>query len=92
MNAAWHYVHAVPFDSASPVRSRKEVSHCVFLFENHLAATGERLGENGVIVYDETDLVETTAPLVKLLSRFGTTVNVDDEPEAADLLQAELNL
>jgi hypothetical protein len=86
MNGSWNFLQEVSFDSSSPRRSRKEVSHCVFLFEHALRESGS------LILYDQTDLVAESYPLLELLRRFGPTVNVDNTDNAAEAINERLGL
>lgn len=86
MNGSWHYLQEVSFDSGNPVRSRKEASHCAFLFEHALQ------DEGGLILYDDTDVSEPILPLVDLLSTFAPIVDVDDRDAAAGLIQDKIGV
>jgi hypothetical protein len=87
LNGAWHYLQEMPFDPGRPRVSRKEASHCAFLFEH--ANWGR---ENSVILYDSSDLSESSAGLLEMLASFAPVVDVDRTEDAAEALHENLNL
>jgi hypothetical protein len=87
MNGNWHYLQEVPFDPGKPRVSRKEASHCAFLFEY---ANWSR--EDGLILYDSSDLSAHSMDLLKMLEGFAPVVDVDHEDHAAEVLHTSLKL
>lgn len=87
MNGDWHYLQEVPFDPGKPRVSRKEASHCAFLFEH---ANWSK--EDSLILYDSSDLSGHSLRLLKMLEGFAPVVDVDREDDAAELLHTSLKL
>lgn len=87
MNGTWHYLQEVPFDPGKPRVSRKEASHCAFLFEH--ADWGK---EDSLILYDGSDLSAHSTRLLKMLEGFAPVVDVDRRDEAAEKLHTSLKL
>lgn len=87
MNGDWHYLQEVPFDPGKPRVSRKEASHCAFLFEH---ANWSK--EDSLILYDSSDLSAHSARLLKMLEGFAPVVDVDRQDDAAELLHTSLKL
>jgi hypothetical protein len=87
MNGEWHYLQEMPFDPGKPRVSRKEASHCAVLFEH---AGWNR--DNSLILYDGTDLSESSAGLLEMLQSFAPVVDVDHTDAAAKVLHDSLNL
>jgi hypothetical protein len=87
MNGYWNYLQVMPFDPAHARTSRKEASHCAFLFEH-----SDVVRENGVILYDQTDLPANQYRFLELLMALAPVVNVNDTEHAAEALQGHLNL
>jgi hypothetical protein len=87
MNGEWHYLQEMPFDPGKPRVSRKEASHCAFLFEH---ANWDR--DDCLILYDGSDLSEHSAGLLKMLEGFAPVVDVDRTDDAAELLHTSLKL
>lgn len=86
-NGTWHYLQEMPFSPDKPRASRKEASHCAFLFE-HLPA----IQESGAILYDESDITDGQYQLLEMLMQIATTVDVNKTDYAADRLQKHLHL
>lgn len=86
MNGDWHFLQEMPFDPGSTRRSKKEASHCAFLFEHAAELKG------GMILYDQADIPVGQWAILELLMQYGTTVNVNDIEEAAERLQKGLAL
>jgi hypothetical protein len=87
MNGTWHYLQEMPFDPGKPRVSRKEASHCAFLFEHaHWAR------EDSLILYDSTDLSAHSTGLLKMLEGFAPVVDVDRTDDAAEILHTSLKL
>jgi hypothetical protein len=87
MNGDWHYLQEMPFDPGKPRVSRKEASHCAFLFEH---AGWSR--EDSLILYDGSDLSGHSAELLKMLEGFAPVVDVDRTDDAAETLHTSLKL
>lgn len=87
MNGSWHYLQEMPFDPGKPRVSRKEASHCAFLFEHANWAK-----EDGLILYDGSDLSGHSQDLLKMLSGFAQVVDVDHLDDAAEALHTSLKL
>jgi len=87
MNGDWHYLQEMPFDPGKPRVSRKEASHCAFLFEH---AKWKR--EDSLILYDASDLSGHSTELLKMLESFAPVVDVDRTDDAAELLHTSLKL
>ena len=87
MNGDWHYVQMMPFDPARPRISRKEASHCVFVFEHASWAEGQ-----GLIVYDGSDIAVGSYELLGMLKQFAPIVDVREPEEAASALRQHLSL
>ncbi len=87
MNGDWHYLQEMPFDPGKPRVSRKEASHCAFLFEH---AEWDR--EDSLILYDGSDLSDHSSGLLKMLEGFAPVVDVDRLDDAAEQLHKGLKL
>lgn len=87
MNGTWHYLQEMPFDPGKPRVSRKEASHCAFLFEH---ANWDK--EDGLILYDGSDLSGHSQGLLRMLSGFARVVDVDHLADAAEMLHTCLKL
>lgn len=87
MNGAWHYLQVMPFSPDKPRVSRKEASHCAFLFE-HLP----EIKDNGAILYDESDITQGQYRLLEMLMKLAPVVNVNNVDSAAAKLHDHLNL
>lgn len=87
LNGEWHYLQEMPFDPGKPRVSRKEASHCAFLFEH--AGWSK---ENSLILYDSSDLSESSAGLLEMLQSFAPVIDVDHTDDAAKVLHDSLNL
>jgi hypothetical protein len=87
MNGKWHYLQEMPFDPGKPRVSRKEASHCAFLFEH--AGWGR---DDCAILYDGSDLSESSSGLLEMLESFAPLVDVDRTDDAAKALHESLNL
>ncbi|MGC1165446.1 MAG: hypothetical protein WA862_04995 [Solirubrobacterales bacterium] len=87
MNGDWHYLQEMPFDPGKPRVSRKEASHCAFLFEH-----AEWTKDDSLILYDGSDMSEHSTELLKMLEGFAAVVDVDRTDDAAELLHASLKL
>jgi hypothetical protein len=87
MNGKRHFLQEMPFDPAQKRRSRKEASHCVFLFEH-----SPEIKENGVILYDGSDISVGQYQLLELLRAYAPTVDVNHTEKAASRLSERLSL
>jgi hypothetical protein len=87
MNGTWHYLQEMPFDPGKPRVSRKEASHCAFLFEH--AGWSK---EDSLILYDGSDLSDHSTGLLKMLESFAPVVDVDRLDDAAAQLHTSLKL
>lgn len=87
MNGEWHYLQEVPFDPGKPRVSRKEASHCAFLFEH-----AHWNKDDSLILYDGSDLSEHSQGLLKMLNSFAPVVDVDRLDDAAEVLHTSLKL
>lgn len=87
MNGTWHYLQEMPFDPGKPRVSRKEASHCAFLFEH--AGWSK---EDGLILYDGSDLSGHSTGLLEMLKSFAPVVDVDRVDDAAAQLHTSLKL
>lgn len=86
-NGTWHYLQEVPFSPDKPRASRKEATHCAFLFE-HLP----EIRQSGVFLYDRNDLTSPQYQLLEMLMKLAPVVNVNATDEAAERLQQHLHL
>lgn len=86
-NGTWHYLQEVPFSPDKVRLSRKEATHCLFLFE-HV----DFLRENGVVLYDGSDITEGQYPLLEMLIKaVPATIDVNATDRAAERLQEHLH-
>lgn len=86
LNGSWHHLQEAPLDPGRPRTSRKEASHVAFLFEHAVDV------EHGIVLYDGTDLNANSRPLIDVIGKFATTVDVADPDQAADVLRTEMSL
>jgi hypothetical protein len=86
-NGDWHYLQEMPFDPGKPRTSHKEAAYCAVLFE-HAGWTQD----NSLILYDGTDLSESSAGLLEMLNGFAPVVDVDSTNAAAEFLHDNLKL
>jgi hypothetical protein len=87
-NGVWRYLLETPFNPGSPAVSRKEAHHAAFVLEY----AREIKNSGALVLYDATDVVASTQPLIDLLAKFATPVDVSDEASAAPALRAGLEL
>lgn len=86
LNGRWHYAQEASFDPRSVRNTRKEAHHAAFIFEY------ANVDSNGLILYDETDVVDKTRGLLDVISAFAKPVDVSRPEEAAPLLRKALSL
>jgi hypothetical protein len=87
MNGTWHYLQEVPFSPDKPRVSRKEATHCAFLYEH-----SPKFQESGAFLYDASDLTSGQYKFLEMLIKLAPVVNVNSTDEAAERLQEHLNL
>ncbi len=87
MNGEWHFLQEMPFDPGRPRVNSKEASYCAVLFE-HAGWTKD----NSLILYDGTDLSESSAGLLEMLNGFAPVIDVDPTDAAAKVLHENLKL
>jgi hypothetical protein len=88
LNGHWHYLQEASFDPRSPRNSNKEAHHVAFVFEHAY----EINRDDRVVLYDKTDLVDTTRGLLGLISPFAEVVDVSAPESAAEPLRRVLAL
>ena len=87
MNGEWHYLQVMPFAPDRPRVTRKEASHCAFLFE-HVP----EMSDNGALLYDAADITEGQYRYLEMLMKLGPVVDVSDVDRAAERLHDRLGL
>lgn len=88
MNGKWHYLQEVPFDPRSRRTSSKEAYHAAFLFEHARGADPQ----SSVVLYDETDIVDATRDLLRVVGTYAHTIDVSNPDAAAAPLRDALML
>lgn len=86
-NGTWHFLQEVPFSPDKPRVSRKEATHCAFLYEH-----SPEFQESGAFLYDSTDLTGGQYQFLEMLMKLTEVVNVNDTDTAAERLQKHLHL
>jgi hypothetical protein len=87
MNGKRHLLQEMPFDPGRPRVSRKEASHVAFLFEY-----SPDLKDNGVILYDQSDITAGQYKLLEMLRMYALTIDVANLDHAAETLNERLSL
>lgn len=88
MNGRWHYLQEASFDPRSERVSGKEAHHVAFVFEHAVDLEQDAK----IVLYDGTDLVESTHKLLDLITPFAQTIDVSSPQDAAGQLRRALTL
>lgn len=86
-NGTWHYLQEVPFSPDKPRVSRKEATHCAFLYEH-----SPKFQESGAFLYDSSDITAAQYQFLEMLLKLAPVVNVNETDVAAERLQEHLHL
>ena len=94
LNGRWHYLQEASFDPRSERVSSKEAHHVAFIFEHAIDTERDSELEHDakVVLYDSTDLVDSTRGLLDLIRPFAQAIDVSGPESAADPLRRALTL
>jgi hypothetical protein len=87
LNGRWHYLQEASFNPQSVRMSGKEAHHVAFIFEH-----ADVEPDSKVVLYDSTDLVDSTRGLLGLINPFAATIDVSNPAAAAGPLSRSLSL